>query len=168
MFSRIEKSLAEIYKPAPALPTRARKTFTTAWPWLALLFAGIQLAAAVALWRRGHDIISALDSQFYLGDTVQPGRNLFYWLGLFSLVADGLILFIAYLRLSKNRLSGWRLLLAAAIVNVIYGIFAGFDNHSGIVVFSAALLVSGAMFYLLFQTRAHYTASKRTSTATTH
>ncbi len=47
----VETKLEGMFKGAPALPADAKDWLVRAWPWLALIFGVLQLAAAWGLYR---------------------------------------------------------------------------------------------------------------------
>lgn len=92
---------------------------------------------------------------------VTTSLGLFYYLGLASLLIDGVLLLMAYNPLRAHSKKGWNLLFLAALVNLVYGIIFAFDNNYGNMGnLVSALIGSAIAFYFLFQVRDYYTGAK--------
>lgn len=171
LVQKIEKSLENVFKDAPALPANAKKNLVAAWPWIALLFGVIQVAAAWALWRLLDAVqpfvnISNQLSSYYGGAKV--GYSSFdktaIYLGIAVLLVDGVILLMAFSPLQKLQKRGWDLLFLGSVLNVLYSVVAVFISGRGFGSFIMGLIGSALGFYLLFQIKDSYkgkvTASK--------
>lgn len=160
---KAEQSLQDVFKGLPPLPANAKESLAKAWPWLALVFGVLQLAAAWALWRLTQvtqalsDFANSL-SVYYTGRTVglsSLDKTLIY-LGLAVLVVDAVILLMAYPELKKRTARGWDLLFLGALLNLLYAVLTIFIDGRGMGSFIFSLLGSGVGFYLLFQVREKY------------
>jgi hypothetical protein len=160
---KLEDALAGVFKNAPALPAKSKQTLAEIWPWLALVFGILQLAAAYSLYRLGHTVNALADyaNQFstaFGGDRIAPRLGLFYWLGLAVLVLDGVILLVAYSGLkNRSKRHGWNLIFLSALLNLAYGVLIAFDGaFGGLSRLVGAVIGSAIAFYLLFQVRELY------------
>lgn len=162
MLSNLETWLAGVYKGTPKLSPGAKKSIVSIWPWVALVFGVLQLWAALALWRWGHDVNRAIDTlNSYLGTSLGVHHlNVFYWISLIVLVADGLILLMAFPKLRVNAKAGWDLLFYGALLNLVYGVFSAFNDYGGVGSLAMQVIVSAIVFYFLFQIRDQYSTSK--------
>lgn len=160
---KIEKSLEGVFKDAPALPENAKKNVVAAWPWIALVFGVIQVAAAWSLWRLLDAIqplvnLSNQLSQYYGGSVV--GYSTFdktvIYAGIALLLLDGFILLMAFSPLQKLQKRGWDLLFLGSVLNVVYSVVAVFINGRGFGSLIMGLIGSALGFYLLFQIKDSY------------
>jgi len=158
-----EDQLNNVFKGLPPLPADARKSLVNAWPWLALIFGVLQLAAAWALWRatRVVDVIGDYVNTLSLALTGQEtglsstDKTVMY-LGIGLLVVDAVILLMAFPELQKRTARGWRLLFVGSLLNVAYAVLQLFITGHGVGNFLFSLLGSAVGFYLLFQVREYY------------
>jgi len=86
--------------------------------------------------------------------------NIFYWLSLIVVAAEGVILLLAYPGLKKHAKAGWDWLFYAAILNLVYGVFSAFNNYGGAGSLVIQVIVSAIILYFLFQIRDQYTGAK--------
>lgn len=163
LVQKLEKSLENVFKDAPALPENAKKNLVAAWPWIALVFGVLQLAAAWALWRLIDAVQPFVDlsnqlSQYYGGTSL--GYSSFdktiIYIGIGTLVLDGVILLLAFSPLQKLQKRGWDLLFLGSVLNVVYSVVAIFINARGFGSFIMGLIGSALGFYLLFQIKDRY------------
>ncbi len=163
LVKKLEKSLEGVFKDAPSLPANAKKNLVAVWPWLALIFGILQLAAAWALWRLLDATQPLIDltnqlSQYYGGSSV--GYSAFdktvIYLGIATLVLDGVILLMAFSPLQKLQRRGWDLLFLGSVLNVVYSVVAVFISGRGFGSFIMGLVGSALGFYLLFQIKDSY------------
>ncbi len=168
MLKPLETKLAEVFKNGPQLSENARKSLATQWyPWIALIFGVLQLFAVWALWSAGHRANELYDyanqlSRAFGGDDVTSGVGVFYWVSLAVLVADAVILLMAYPGLKAKKKVGWDWLFLGAVVNLVYGVVSIFvDDYygGGFGNFVGSLVGSVIAFWLLFQARSYYTSA---------
>lgn len=160
----LETKLEDMFKGLPPLPASSKETLAKVWPWLALIFGVLQLAAAWALWgliRASDRLIDyANEFSYYTGQRLGPSSidKTMVYLGVIVLVADAVILLMAYPALAKRQRKGWDLLFLGALLNVVYSIVAIFIDGRGVGSFIFSLLGSAVGFYLLFQVREKFSS----------
>jgi hypothetical protein len=168
----IEKSLANVFKDAPALPKSTKQTIADFWPWVALVLGVLQLAAAWSLWRLYDRVQPLVDlantyASYFTGTSV--GYSTFDKIVIFAaiatLVVEGLIMLMAFSPLQKKLKRGWDLLFLAALVNVVYSVVTIFIDGRGVGTFIMSLIGTAIGFYFLFQIRDLY-GSKATPAST--
>jgi hypothetical protein len=160
---KIEDKLAEVYKPAPAMPDHAKETTVKALPWVALVFGILQLLGALALWHLARAAATLTDyanslSSYY---NVQPVRlsgldKTVIYLGLIVLVIDAALLLWAFSRLRSRAKLGWDLLFLSVLINVLYAVVALFINARGLGGFVIGVIESATALYFLYQIRSKY------------
>lgn len=157
---KLETKLEDVFKDLPPLPAKAKETLAQIWPWLALISGVLQLAAAWALWRltRVVDAINDLAnyySTYYT--TTRVGLSAYdktvIYLGIAVLVADAVILLMAFSPLKARSKKGWDLLFLGALLNVGYSVVSIFINGRGVSSFIFSLIGSAIGFYLLYQVK---------------
>lgn len=161
LVKKADKSLADVFKDAPKLPSNAKETLVKIWPFLALIFGILQLFVAWGL----YDLTRSVNNiATYFGTVLDvsigySGRDKFFiYLGVAILVVEALIMLKAYPKLVKRRKAGWDLLFLGALLNVVYGMVNLFISGRGIGDFLMSLLASVLGFYLLYQVKEKYTA----------
>ncbi len=154
MQSSLEGRLASLFKAAPRLSPQAKRSIVEIWPWIALIFGLLQLWAARVLWHWGHTVNNIFDNiNSYYGVHLSRVQhlNLFYWISLVVLLADALILLVAFPKLYNRRKSGWNLLFWGALLNFVYGVFSAFNDYGGVGSLLMQFIVSAVVLYFLFQ-----------------
>ena len=158
----IENALAPIFKELPALPPNVKKALVKYWPIIALVLGVLQLVAVLSLWNLGHAATNVAN-QIYMAagaSPIAPALSAFYYLGLGSLLIDGLLLLMAYAPLKARLKRGWDLLFLATLVNLLYGALLLFDGYyGGFMHLISALVGSAIAWYFLFQIRESYVGS---------
>lgn len=168
----IEKKLDELLvKKAPfQLPENAKKALVQWMPWINLVFGVLQLWAALAFWNLAHlanDLTNYANSLYEVTgvETRVQSLNVFFWVSMFVLLADGVLILAAFPGLrARSKAKGWNLLFYALILNTLYGVFRLFSEVGGgfaAFFWAAVWTVAGA--YFLFQVRSHYKNTKSTS-----
>jgi len=164
VLGKLENWLAVVYKGSPKLSSSSKKSIIQIWPWVALIFGLIQLSAVFALWHAGHSgalTSNHLASNYYSSGSVIAVRlNIFYWFSLVVLLVDAAILLMAFPKLRKKAKEGWKLLFYGSILNLFYGVFSAFNNYGHLASLATQILVSGVVFYFLFQIRDQYRVAK--------
>ena len=161
----VEDKLSDVFKGLPPLPDSTKEGLAKVWPWLALIGGIVQLLAAWALWNlanwasRVTDIANSL-SVYYAGYQVGPSSfdKTVIYAGIVLLVADAVILLMAFPKLQKRLRSGWDLLFLGSLINLAYGVAQIFTYQRGVGSFIASLVGSALAFYLLFQVREKFKA----------
>lgn len=141
-FSQLETQL-ELYlvKKAPALPLKIKEFIVKFSPWLIVILMLLLLPAFLAVFGFGTLFLGAS----YLGGVT---TGFFYTL---SLVGTGAVLIlegVAVPGLFKRRLSAWRLIYYATLLNTILSLLQG--NIIGTLI---STLIS---LYILFQIKSYY------------
>lgn len=158
-----EQKLGDLFKGLPPLSKNAKEALANAWPWIALVFGVLQLAAAYWLWKLTqytsafNDLANSL-STYYTGESVglsSMDKTIIY-LGIAVLVVDAVILLMAYPHLKTRTRRGWDLLFLGSIINVLYSLVSLFIDGRGFGSFLFGLIGSAVGFYLLFQVRELY------------
>lgn len=160
---KIEDKLAELFKSAPKLSDSSKETLVKIWPWLALIGGILQLLAGLWMFRwakYGSDVIDRAND-FYRSigvDAIEASRfSVWVWLGLIFLIAQGVLLLLAYPKLTKRLKSGWDLLFLVGLLNVLYAVISLFiEGRGGFFSLIWNLLISAVGFWLLFATRDKY------------
>jgi uncharacterized membrane protein HdeD (DUF308 family) len=158
----LAKQLEPIFKALPALPKGAKDWLVKAWPVLAIIFGVLQLLAAWGLWHVGHiyNALTAYTNQMYGMYGISAPVNhlgLFYWVGLLVLVADAVILFMAYPGLKARSRNGWNMLLLSALVNALYGVLLAFNgSYDGVGRLISSLIGTAIALYFLYQVQSYY------------
>lgn len=155
LVKKAEKTMEGWFKSAPKISDSGKESLAKAWPWIALVFGVLQLWAAWVLWdllRLANRVDNLLGS--YLTNYAYSGKDkLFIYLGLAVLVADAVILLMAYPHLKKRVARGWHLLFLGALLNVAYAVVNLFISTRGFGSFLLSLLGSAIGFWLLFQVK---------------
>jgi len=159
MVRKVEDKLADLFKDLPALPKNVKETLAQVWPWLALIFGLLQVAAAWGLWRL-MDTIQQVDQAYgYLAqyvqitDPISSTDKVFIWVGIAVLIVNAVILLMAFAPLKARLRKGWDLIFLGALLNVVYSVISIFIEGRGFGTFVVSLLGSAVTFYLLFQVR---------------
>lgn len=154
-------------KQAPIkLPASGRKSLAGAMWWIALVVGVLQLWAVWTLWHLGHFVEQLVTYNNYVNATygyAAPGVHLglFYWLSLFVLAADAVLLLLAAPRLKQMQKGGWDLLFYGVLLNAAYAIlrlFTDVGDSFGDFIGAAIGTVLGAFF--LFQVRDYFVGTK--------
>lgn len=156
----IESKLEGVFKDLPPLSEPSKEILAQVWPWLALVGGVVQLFAAYALYNLANYAARIIDvannlSVYTTGIVAAPSdfdKNVIY-LGIAVLLADAVILLLAFPKLQKREKAGWDLLLLGAVLNLLYAFLQIFTYQRGFGSFIFSLLGSAVGFYLLFQVR---------------
>ncbi|HXY18215.1 MAG TPA: hypothetical protein VEH48_02225 [Candidatus Nitrosopolaris sp.] len=164
LLNKTEQWLANLYRGAPKLSSGSKKSIVGIWPIVALIFGVLQLLAVIELWHLGHEVtrVANLVNSFgaYYATNVAVHLNVFYWLSMIVVAADGIILLAAYPALRRQQKSGWNLLFYASLLNLVYGVFSAFNNYGGVASLILQVIVSAIVLYFLFQIRDQYSSVK--------
>lgn len=131
------KSLEDVFKNAPSLPTNIKEVLVKIAPWLALV-AGL-LGLLFGLMGLGLSPLGLLGGL----------RN-----GVFLLLASVLVIvaavvdLMAFPKLNKREYAGWKLIFWSEIAWILWSLFAG--NIIG------AILGAVIGLYILFQVKSYY------------
>jgi hypothetical protein len=163
ILNSLEKSLADVYKGAPALPASAKKFLVEYMPWITLVIGLFTLLSVYWLWQWAHVANSLINyantiSAAYGGPTVSNRLDLVVWLGLIVLLVEAILYIAAFPALKARRKSGWDLLFYALVVNVVYGVVVAFSAY-GVGHLFGSLVGTAIGLYFLYQIRPSYTKS---------
>ncbi len=157
---KLEDAVSGLFKGVPPLSASAKEGLAKAWPWIALIFGIFQLLAAWGLWRLTH-VSAVLEdvAVYYVGrDYGLSGMDkTVIYMGIAVLLADAVMLLMAYPHLVKRAARGWDLLFLGALLNLAYSVVSIFIDGRGFGSFIFSLLGSAIGFYLLFQVREKFT-----------
>lgn len=164
----LERSLNDVFKKAPQLPEEGRKGLATALPWLALIGGVLSLIGAWNIYRLAtiaDQYLSGIYSAFgYTSPIV--GVTATAWIGIVVLVAQAVLLLVAFPALRSGKKSGWNMLLWADLALLVYSVvtdlFGGYVNIGGFIMY---LLSTAVGLYLLFQVRPYFTGGAVAHTA---
>jgi hypothetical protein len=168
----LEKSLDKVLvQNAPVkLPENAKKTLVDWLPWINLCLGVLQLWAAWTFWSLAHLTNRLVDYTNSLyeaagASTRVPSLGLFFWVSFFILLADAVLIFLAFPGLrAKSKARGWNLLFFALILDAAYGVFRLFsDVGGGFSAFFWSVLSTVVGAYFLFQIRSYYNGKKSTA-----
>ncbi len=153
---KLETRLGEMFEGAPQLRKTTRKALANWWPPIALIFGILQLLAAWLLWHAGHITNQVIDyansiAQAYGSGAVVQHLGLFFYLALGALVVDAVILLMAYPSLRRREHYGWQLLLLGALLNLVYGVAAAFQDYGGVSRLVWAFFTTVIGLYFLYQ-----------------
>jgi len=150
-------------KKAPiAVPSNGRTVLSNALWWIALVAGILQLWAATAFWHTGHLVNQVINFTSGVPTTVNAmpatkDLGLFYWLSLWTLSIDALLLLIASPSLKRMKKEGWKLLYYSVLLNALYDILRIFSNvGANVAGFISTAIGTVIAAYFLFQVRSHF------------
>jgi VanZ family protein len=159
---KLEISLAKAFSGLPNISESGRESVAKVLPVLAVIFGVFQLAASYwvfKLARVAEQVDNLLRSYSVLnGGNVglsSTDKTLIY-LGAIVLLADAVILLMAYSGLAARKKRGWDLLFLAGLVNVAYSVVSLFISGRGFGSFLFGMIGSAIGFWLLFQVRSRF------------
>lgn len=161
LVNKADSFLSGLFKGAPKMPDSSKESLVKAWPWLALVFAALQLVAAKGLWDlvRLFDRVNSVFGAWLGSAYVYSGKDKFFiYISLATLVVDAVILLMAFPKLKSRAKAGWDLVFLGALLNVAYSVFNFFIYGRGVGDFLGALVGSAIGFYLLYQVKDKYKA----------
>jgi hypothetical protein len=155
---KLETLLAGVFKASPPLSANARQSLVSILPALALIFGVLQLLAAAGLWSLARSVerLNTIVNIYTYHSGLSAADRFVIYLGIIALVADAVILLMAYSHLVKRAARGWDLLFLGSLINVVYSIVSLFITDRGVGSFIFSGLFSAIGFYLLFQVRSAY------------
>ncbi len=164
---KIENGLADVFKGLPKLPESSKDSLVKIWPWIALVGGILQIFAAYSLWKLVHYTNAVIDyvnqtSIYLTGKSIAPtgGEKFVVYLGIIMLLAEGVIMIMAYSPMKSRLRRGWDLVFLATLLNVVYAVVQVFTYHRGFGSFLGNLFGSAIGFYLLFQVRDRFAKSR--------
>lgn len=158
--NRLEDTLAEYYKGAPALPKEFKDGLVKWLPWLSLIGGLLVLWSAWTLWTWGHALTSWINysMRFYGTEPVivHPAFGIFAWLALIFLTAEGVLYLLAFPGLRDHKKSGWDYLFGGALLTLLYAIALAISPYGSIGTIIWVLIVMVIALYVLYQIRSYY------------
>lgn len=164
----LETKLDELLRvKAPfQLPDKTRKTIVEYLPWVNIAVGLLAFWVAWALWQWAHPSTAFVNYATSLspayGKSLIHHLTLGLWLGIISLIAEGVLLFAAFRGTRNRQKNGWNLLFYAALLNIAYSLAILLSDYGSSGRLLLTLLTSGAGLYVLFQIRSYY-LGRRTS-----
>jgi hypothetical protein len=137
--------LENLYEKAPALPSNVKEIIVTITPWISLIFGVLMVLSGVG----GLGILTALSpfTAMYGG----VGYSAFSILYAVVVIAQGVLMVLAFSPLKNRKLRGWNLLFWSEILAVVSSIVT---VSVGSIIW--ALVVAAIGFYFLFQIKSYY------------
>lgn len=156
----LEKGLDEfVNKKQPLqLPADVRKWIADNSWWLALIGGILSIWGTWGFWQLGHyvDGLSRYTNDLahvYGSTTYATELGPFWYLALFGLLAEGILLLMAVSKLKDHKKAGWDLLFYVSLINLIVGIIYLFVPGYGIGSLLVTLLGAAVAWFFLFQIR---------------
>jgi len=141
---QIAKPLEDVYAKVPSLPANIRELLVTIAPWLSLIFGVLMVLTGVG----GLGVLTAL-SPFvaaYAG-----GFSVFFLVSSIVVIAQGVLMLLAFSPLKRRAVRGWNLLLWSEVLAVLSSVVT--VNVGSVI---GALIGAAISFYFLFQMRSYY------------
>ena len=159
--SKLEDSLAVLYKGLPHLPENGRKALVQWVPWINLVVGLLTLWSAWILWHWAHYANAIINSINSLGAAygIAPAVHRLdfgIWLGLIVLIVEAVLLLMAFSATKDRKKNGWDLMFYVAMLNVLYAVILVFTNYGGIGHLLGEIIASAIGLYFLFEIRSYY------------
>lgn len=142
------------------LPVSAKEGLVKALPWLALIVGAFMLYGAYWTYQAASYVndlsytLNQLSVAFGQAPVASPLNSAMLWLTLALLVAEAVMMFMAYSGLKEKQKRGWNLLFWASLLSLVVGLAQLFAYGFGGLL--SYLLGSAVGLYLLFQVRSYY------------
>jgi len=156
VLAKAESELADLFKAAPPLSSKAKDALAKVWPWLALVGGILQVLAAWGLWQlidNTEEVVSYINQALGTDVGYSSSDKLFIYLSVVTLLVSGILMLMAFPKLKKGEKKGWDLIFLGALLNAVYSVFNLFIDGRGFSSFLFALIGTAIAFYLLFQVR---------------
>jgi hypothetical protein len=139
------KPLEDAYTKVPALPANIKDLLVTIAPWLSLIFGVLMVLTGVG----GLGLFTALSpfTAMYGG----VGYSAFLVVSSVVIIAQGVIMLLAFSPLKKRVLRGWNLLFWSEVLAIVSSVVT---LRVGSVV--SAIIGAIIAFYFLFQMKSYY------------
>lgn len=132
------------------IPASARKFIVTWIPWVNLVVGIIFVMAFLPLLGLGA-VVSVVAASY-----AAPVGGLL-WISIFVLLAQGIVMLVAFPGLKRQALSAWKLLFWADILYFAYNVIVALSNPSGMVGSLIGAVIGIAIgLYILFQVKPAY------------
>lgn len=173
-----EENMSEMYNTQPAglekwvdgtlnknfpvqLPDGAKKWLADNSWWLALVGGVLSLWSAWGFWQAAHYVSQwarlADDLARYSGvNTVSSSLGLTWWLAFAAILAQGVLMLVAYPKLKAHSKSGWNLLFYSSFISLAVGVLYLLTPAYGFGSLIGTLLGTAIGWWVLFQMRGHF------------
>lgn len=160
----LENKLDELLvKKAPfQLPSNGKKTLINALPYLALVGGVLALLGAwgvyqIAMWANSWlSVANELSTTYGYATSYTQSYGPLLWVSLLLLLAEAVVMFMAFAPLQARKKRGWDLLFWASLLNVVYAVVY-LVARPDVMQFVFFVLGSVVSLYVLFQVRSGYT-----------
>lgn len=146
----------EVFAKAPHLPDGIREFLVTIAPWLSIL--GAFFAALATLSNIGAVFGSSALMRMYAYYATAP--TLYFLVMAVVQAVSAVLLFSAFKPLQERQFKGWAYMFWNMVLSVVSGIFPVLFGYS--VSFVGTLIGMVIGFYILYEIRPLYSASKKT------
>src|SRR3989338_4899565 len=151
----LEKSLGDVFKNAPKLPSGGKKALVQYLPWINLGLGALMLWLAYDLYDKAHAVGKLYDyaNSLYkaIGGT-EIGKNrltVLVWAAVALLAVQGVLYIAAFPGTRDRKKAGWNFMFYASLVNVIYGVVILFSDYGDVGTLLLSLVVSAVGLFLL-------------------
>jgi hypothetical protein len=158
IINKLEQKIEKVFEVFPKLSKENQTMLLKFLPWLVLIIALGTLGAGIELLRsidKVNSVVRSIQRDGY-GAENENKVTISAWLSLTALFSESLLLFSAYPGTRDHKKSGWNLIFYAFIVNIFYGIVSFFAYYGRIFELVSNLIVSGFIFYFLFQIKSYF------------
>ena len=132
------------------IPTNGREMLVSWLPWINLV-GGILCVLAFLPLLGLAGMVSTISA------VAGYSTGTYIWIPMLILLAQGVVLLVAFPGLRNNKLSAWKLLFWADVIFFIYNIVSGFVTPSGLISGIVGAIISIVIgMYLLFQIKSYY------------
>lgn len=152
----IENWMAEVFKSLPQFSKKNKELFVQAWPWVALVFGGLQVLSLFGAWGVIREVQRREAFLTFLGEGSYGAGAAIMYVSFALSVVSAVMLLVAYAPLRARARRGWQLLFVVTLINAFSGLLALFIYGQGIGVAVLNVVVAAFIFYLLIQVRDEY------------
>jgi len=145
--------IEDAFKSLPHLPKGFNEFLVKIAPWLAIIGAILSVLAVPAL----------LGVMTLVAFTLSPLTEVALVIDLVAVIADAVLLFMAFGPLKNRELKGWVFLFWSSVLGIISTAASVIDSHGGGVV--PAIIVLLIRWYILFEMKPFYTGKESKAAA---
>lgn len=161
--SNLEETFINFYNTLPQMAEYLEQPLIKCLPYISFILGLLSLYSMYDLWHSAHSVNTLITfandygkvygvPKVHLNHHMGPA----FWLAMLALLLEAVLFFKAYSGTKARLKSGWDLVYAAFVVNVIYGIILLFSYYGGIGTLADRLLFSLVCLYFLFEIRDSY------------
>ncbi len=136
--------IEDAFKSLPHMPKGFNEFLVKIAPWLAIIGAVLSVLAVPAL----------LGVMALVSFTLSPLTEITLVIDLVAIIADAVLLFMAFGPLKNRELKGWVLLFWSSVLGIVSTVASVIDSHGGGVV--TAIIVLLIRWYFLFEMKPYY------------